>query len=265
MTAFVIGPQVSFLALQPGFALFGLGIGFAGSQLTNVILSDVEPEKSGAASGANSTVRMIGNSLGVAIIERVAERVHDPARRRRRARRHRSLGRRAARTRLTSIRSGGVSFRPAVGHTAEGDRRCSHTRSPTRSRRRPGRRCSRRPGSSPSVCCSRSSSRRSARRSERAPRSSSRRSRRPSSWPKRSACTSSGRRSELRSAGAQLVDLGHRGPQLTEPRVRVLADELDTPRQAPRTGTGRHRCRRACRARAAAPGGAGSSPARPAG
>ena len=44
----------------PGFALFGIGIGFAGSQLNNVILSDVPPERSGAASGANSTVRMIG-------------------------------------------------------------------------------------------------------------------------------------------------------------------------------------------------------------
>ena len=68
ITAIVIGPNVSFLAVQPGFALFGIGIGFGGSQLTNVILSDVEPEKSGAASGANSTVRMIGSSLGVAIM-----------------------------------------------------------------------------------------------------------------------------------------------------------------------------------------------------
>src|SRR3954454_16880288 len=68
VTAIVIGPNVSFLAVQPGFALFGIGIGFGGSQLTNVILSDVEPEKSGAASGANSTVRMIGSSLGVAIM-----------------------------------------------------------------------------------------------------------------------------------------------------------------------------------------------------
>src|SRR3954447_12564331 len=68
VTAIVIGPNLSFLAVQPGFALFGIGIGFGGSQLTNVILSDVEPEKSGAASGANSTVRMIGSSLGVAIM-----------------------------------------------------------------------------------------------------------------------------------------------------------------------------------------------------
>ena len=40
--------------LLPGFALFGIGIGFAGSQLNNVILSDVPAERSGAASGANT-------------------------------------------------------------------------------------------------------------------------------------------------------------------------------------------------------------------
>jgi EmrB/QacA subfamily drug resistance transporter len=68
VSGLVINPGVTFLGMQPGFALLGLGIGFAGSQLTNVILSDIEPEKSGAASGANSTVRMIGNSLGVSIM-----------------------------------------------------------------------------------------------------------------------------------------------------------------------------------------------------
>ncbi len=52
----------------PGFALVGVGIGFAGSQLNNVILSDVPAEASGAASGANTTVRMIGASLGIAVI-----------------------------------------------------------------------------------------------------------------------------------------------------------------------------------------------------
>jgi len=61
-------PALSFLALLPGFILVGLGIGFAGSQLNNVILSDVPPERSGAASGANTTVRMIGAALGVAVI-----------------------------------------------------------------------------------------------------------------------------------------------------------------------------------------------------
>ncbi|HEY3831421.1 MAG TPA: MFS transporter [Acidimicrobiia bacterium] len=61
-------PGLSFLALLPGFVLVGVGIGFAGSQLNNVILSDVPPEASGAASGANTTVRMIGASLGIAVI-----------------------------------------------------------------------------------------------------------------------------------------------------------------------------------------------------
>ncbi|MDQ1475316.1 MAG: hypothetical protein QOE62_545 [Actinomycetota bacterium] len=61
-------PTLSFLALLPGFILVGIGIGFAGSQLNNVILSDVPPERSGAASGANTTVRMIGASLGIAVI-----------------------------------------------------------------------------------------------------------------------------------------------------------------------------------------------------
>src|SRR6476620_5229551 len=61
-------PTLSFPALLPGFLLVGMGIGFAGSQLNNVILSAIPPERSGAASGANTTVRMIGASLGIAVI-----------------------------------------------------------------------------------------------------------------------------------------------------------------------------------------------------
>jgi EmrB/QacA subfamily drug resistance transporter len=54
--------------LLPGFALYGFGIGFAFSQLTNVILSEVPPEGTGGASGANSTVRQVGSALGVSVI-----------------------------------------------------------------------------------------------------------------------------------------------------------------------------------------------------
>lgn len=61
-------PSLAFLALLPGFVIVGIGIGFAGSQLNNVILSDVPADRSGAASGANTTVRMIGASLGIAVI-----------------------------------------------------------------------------------------------------------------------------------------------------------------------------------------------------
>jgi EmrB/QacA subfamily drug resistance transporter len=67
-TALVAAPGLTFVVLLPAFMLVGLGIGFAGSQLNNVILSDIPPESSGAASGANTTVRMIGASLGISVI-----------------------------------------------------------------------------------------------------------------------------------------------------------------------------------------------------
>jgi MFS family permease len=66
--ALSIKPDVSFLELLPGFACFGLGVGFASSQLTNVVLSDIDRDKSGVASGANTTVRQLGGGLGAAIM-----------------------------------------------------------------------------------------------------------------------------------------------------------------------------------------------------
>ena len=52
----------------PGSVLFGIGVGFASSQLTNVILSDIDREKAGVASGTNTTVRQVGAALGIAVI-----------------------------------------------------------------------------------------------------------------------------------------------------------------------------------------------------
>jgi hypothetical protein len=66
--AIAVGPSLSFATLLPSLVLFGAGIGFAGSQLNNVILAEVPVHRSGAASGANTTVRMIGSSLGIAVI-----------------------------------------------------------------------------------------------------------------------------------------------------------------------------------------------------
>ena len=63
-----ISPGLTFWSLVPGLVTFGLGIGFAGSQLTNVILSEIPNERSGAASGANTTVRQLGAALGIAVI-----------------------------------------------------------------------------------------------------------------------------------------------------------------------------------------------------
>jgi EmrB/QacA subfamily drug resistance transporter len=66
--AFVVSPSITFSDLLFGWGLFGFGIGFASSQLTNVILTDIPAEKSGVASGTNSTVRQVGAALGVAVI-----------------------------------------------------------------------------------------------------------------------------------------------------------------------------------------------------
>jgi len=66
--ATVLNPHLPYAHLLPGFAFFGLGVGFASSQLTNVVLSDIDADKSGVASGANTTVRQLGSGLGAAII-----------------------------------------------------------------------------------------------------------------------------------------------------------------------------------------------------
>ncbi|MCU1400047.1 MAG: putative transport protein [Acidimicrobiales bacterium] len=54
--------------MLPGLICHGVGIGFATSQLTSVVLSDIPPEKSGSASGAAGMVRQVGTSLGIALI-----------------------------------------------------------------------------------------------------------------------------------------------------------------------------------------------------
>jgi EmrB/QacA subfamily drug resistance transporter len=59
--------DVTFFGLLPGMAIFGLGIGFATSQLTNVILHEVDSDKVGVASGTNTTVRQVGLALGIAV------------------------------------------------------------------------------------------------------------------------------------------------------------------------------------------------------
>ena len=55
-------------ALTLPLALYGFGIGLAIAQLSNLVLSDIPPEKSGQGSGATNTIRQLGASLGIAII-----------------------------------------------------------------------------------------------------------------------------------------------------------------------------------------------------
>ena len=63
---------------------------------------------------------------------------------------------------------------------------------------------------------------------------------------------------DRRSRGAELVDLGHRAPQVLEPGVGVLADELDAPGQRLGPGAGDARVHQRVEHAAARPGGAGS-------
>jgi EmrB/QacA subfamily drug resistance transporter len=66
--AIAFSTNTSLLQLLPGLIAHGVGIGFATSQLTNVVLSDIPQEKAGSASGAAGMVRQVGTALGIALI-----------------------------------------------------------------------------------------------------------------------------------------------------------------------------------------------------
>lgn len=55
-------------ALTPGFVLFGAGMGFMMSQLSNLAISAVSVQEAGEVSGVNSTFRTVGQTLGSAVI-----------------------------------------------------------------------------------------------------------------------------------------------------------------------------------------------------
>jgi hypothetical protein len=115
VVAFSISPTMTFLDLAAGFALFGLGIGFATSQLTNVILSEIDLDKSGVASGANTTVRQVGAALGIAVIGSIltVQTIHHTVSRIRESSAITASVRARA---VDAVNATGPSFRPAA-HT----------------------------------------------------------------------------------------------------------------------------------------------------
>ncbi|MBP7966884.1 MFS transporter [Candidatus Woesebacteria bacterium] len=54
-------------AMAPGFILFGVGMGFMMSQLSNLAISAVSMHEAGEVSGVNGTFRTVGQTLGAAI------------------------------------------------------------------------------------------------------------------------------------------------------------------------------------------------------
>ena len=61
-----IDPSDNWTTLLPGFILGGIGIGFVNPPLATAAIGVVEPRRSGAASGINSTFRQVGTAVGIA-------------------------------------------------------------------------------------------------------------------------------------------------------------------------------------------------------
>jgi EmrB/QacA subfamily drug resistance transporter len=61
-----IDPSDGWTTLLPGFILGGIGIGCVNPPLATAAIGVVEPRRSGAASGINSTFRQVGTAVGVA-------------------------------------------------------------------------------------------------------------------------------------------------------------------------------------------------------
>jgi predicted MFS family arabinose efflux permease len=65
---FAINTNSSWLTVTPWLFSYGLGVGLATAQLTNVVLLDVPVAQSGQASGTQSTSRQLGSALGIAVL-----------------------------------------------------------------------------------------------------------------------------------------------------------------------------------------------------
>lgn len=65
---FFLGNSTTAIALAPGLALYGMGMGFVLSQVNNLTLSSVPVREAGEASGVTNTFRQVGAALGAAII-----------------------------------------------------------------------------------------------------------------------------------------------------------------------------------------------------
>lgn len=65
---FVVSVDVPLLTLVPPLVLYGVGVGLAIAQLTNVTLSDIPLQYAGSGSGANNTIRQVGAAIGVAVL-----------------------------------------------------------------------------------------------------------------------------------------------------------------------------------------------------
>ena len=141
----------------PGSRSTASGIGFAGAQLTNVVLSEIPAESSGVASGANTTVRQVGSALGVAVIGSVltVQTVSHAVQRIKAA----ALPAAVKAQAIAGVHARGSGYAPPERRRPRGRRRRAHRgRARRRARHARRARCSRSSSSRSARCC-RSSSR----------------------------------------------------------------------------------------------------------
>lgn len=64
----IASPDSSWWSVSVVLFLYGIGVGFATAQVTNVVLNDVPERSSGQASGIQSAFRQLGSALGIAVL-----------------------------------------------------------------------------------------------------------------------------------------------------------------------------------------------------
>ncbi|WP_327657539.1 DHA2 family efflux MFS transporter permease subunit [Streptomyces sp. NBC_00483] len=69
--ALVAAPNTSWWAISAMLFLYGIGVGFATAQVTNVVLADIPDDSSGQGSGIQSAFRQLGSALGIAALTTV--------------------------------------------------------------------------------------------------------------------------------------------------------------------------------------------------
>ncbi|MGW8884621.1 DHA2 family efflux MFS transporter permease subunit [Streptomyces sp. NPDC055749] len=67
----IAAPDSSWWSVSLVLFLYGIGVGFATAQVTNVVLNDIPEASSGQASGIQSAFRQLGSALGIAALTTV--------------------------------------------------------------------------------------------------------------------------------------------------------------------------------------------------
>ncbi|MEV0292824.1 MFS transporter [Nocardia sp. NPDC050710] len=71
MLALLAGTGTTWWALAISLFVYGVGVGFATAQVTNVVLAEVPAECAGQGSGIQSSARELGSALGIAVLTTV--------------------------------------------------------------------------------------------------------------------------------------------------------------------------------------------------